>query len=695
MSLKNILKNNTIVALLLLCSSLVVFSAPSEKKTLYSKLQRINMGSLEWEEEEWPHEQFNEYLARCLRYQQEPQAFKKRKAVFTLFNEAEKQKGDVVYDAVLDDVVTWEDLALFRGSKDETKDVYLGNKLNRTLTEFGRVQFFRMLAEPTVDIAKIEQRQQIIKELATNDKLYNDLLSTFQELKKTENLLISFYGNDPLYNSAGNFCYVNIPSTRVNDTFNYNTTALKTINCYEYSKRLTFFAAGVAASIVLPLYGLSRLTNRETSFNGIMAKSFGVEPKEFREFSNSLVGYGDRVFALLSLFDNKWVKGAACIASGVYCASRLKKDYLWAKAHLDMLACIQTKMIDVAAFMESAQHVNSLVKTSQVLTNNTQTSATFTQLFEKLPAQNAHIAELLHLLQSSTFKGEPSAFSHHGNILVGFKLMHENKDVFKQLLMTLGELDAYLSVATLYREHQSKKAVFSFANLETAAHPHIELKEFWNPFIDADKVQTSSVTIGGAHPRALIITGSNEGGKSTFIKAVAFNLIMAQSFGVGPAAHITITPFSSIATYLNITDDIGQGNSLFKNQVSRTQYLISRTEKLSADQFSLLAIDEVFNGTSHIEASAAAYSFARYTGNFANCISLFATHYPIMNKLAKENSSVFANYRIRVEGEGENKMRTFEPGISEQHLAINMLRTQGFNSKILEDAQMIIEQGGN
>jgi DNA mismatch repair protein MutS len=675
------MKTKNILLLFSFCSSLVSLSSfhtayAHEKKTIYTKLARVNMGSLDWEEEEWPHEQFNDYLARCLRYQQNPQPFKKRKTAFTVCNEVEQQKESVNYSRVLDDVVTWEDLALFKGNKDETKHVYLADKINRTSTEFGRIHFFRMLAEPVVDIPTLQQRQAIIKELATNDQLYTDLKRVFEQLKATENLVLSFYAHDPLNTSAKNYCYAQTPFTGINTLCNSTSFNLQVINGHEFIKRLTFLTLGIAGSVVLPLYGLAQSVNYET-------------PEAVKNVSTSLVGE-NRIIAMLSLCDNRVVKSAAFVAAGLFCISSLKKDYLWAKAHLDLLHCLQTRLIDVAAFVEAAQTVNALVETNKSLADATQLNGICNQLFNNQPQKNAQLAELLLLLEEQTFKGEPSAFSNHGNTLRAFKLMYEHKDSFKELLIALGELDAYLSVATLYREHKTKKAVFSFATFEQNTVPHIELTDFWNPFIDANQVQTSSIAIGGSSPRAFIITGSNEGGKSTLVKALAFNVIMAQSFGVGPARLIVLTPFSSVATYLNVTDDIAAGNSLFKSQVSRAHYLLERTENLASHEFSLLAVDEVFNGTSPREAEAAAYSFARYAGSFNNCISLFATHYPIMHVLAKEQGDIFANYRLRVVGQGDTKQRMFEPGISEQHLAINMLRSEGFNSKILADAQKVL-----
>jgi len=233
---------------------------------------------------------------------------------------------------------------------------------------------------------------------------------------------------------------------------------------------------------------------------------------------------------------------------------------------------------------------------------------------------------------------------------------------------------------------------FCFANYTVDTHPSIVMTDFWNPFIDPYKVVANTVELHGPIKRNMIITGPNAGGKSTLIKAVPINLILAQSIGLAAAASVEITPFYSIATYLNIVDDIAAGNSLFKAQVLRAQEMISLVEQTPVGHFSFLALDEMFNGTSAKESMAAAYSVVKHIGNFDNNISIVATHFPLLTRLEQEQAA-FENYRVSVDIDAERGIHypfKLERGASNQHIALDILKQEGYNYGIIEQATEIL-----
>ncbi len=197
--------------------------------------------------------------------------------------------------------------------------------------------------------------------------------------------------------------------------------------------------------------------------------------------------------------------------------------------------------------------------------------------------------------------------------------------------------------------------------------------------------------MGGTAPGSGIITGPNAGGKSTIIKAVATSLILAQSIGIAPAKECKLTPFALIKTYLNVPDDIGSGQSLFKAQVKRIGELVEAVETAGEHEFCFLAVDELFNGTSKAEGETLAYSVGHYLAQFPNASVLFATHFPLLTTLADENKSC-ANYKVTVDKTPEGKIAfpfTLEPGISDQHIALAIVREEGFNESIIKTAEML------
>lgn len=214
--------------------------------------------------------------------------------------------------------------------------------------------------------------------------------------------------------------------------------------------------------------------------------------------------------------------------------------------------------------------------------------------------------------------------------------------------------------------------------------------------VHPERVVTNTIEIGTDqhHARNVIITGPNAGGKSTIMKALVLNIIFAQSLGIAPATSFTFTPYTKIITYLNITDDIAAGNSLFKAGALRARELISTIDNLKQSEYALVAVDEVFNGTTYREGQAAAYTFIKLLGAHEHVVCLTPTHFPFVSNLEQE-TEFFANYKVSViEHTGENIKYpyTLERGKSDQIITFKILQEEGFGDEFLAEAQMILDR---
>jgi DNA mismatch repair protein MutS len=354
---------------------------------------------------------------------------------------------------------------------------------------------------------------------------------------------------------------------------------------------------------------------------------------------------------------------------------------------------LQKKMILIANFFKGVARLSSTIESNPDLIKICP-AASYINRFMHENGNEPKMRELFQLCASPTLQGEPSIFSLQGRVLASFKLIYDLKEIIEPLLMAIGELDAYCSCARLYNEFKDKRVQFCFAHYRQDAHPCITMKEFWNPFINAEKVVSNDVCLQGPTRRNMIITGPNAGGKSTILTAIPINLILAQSIGLAAAEFVEITPFYSIATYLNIVDDIAAGNSLFKAQVLRAQEVVNVVETTSENLFSFVALDEMFNGTSAKESVAAAYSVVNHIGKYQNNISVVATHFPLLTHL-EQDSDAFANYKVSVSLDAQGTIRypfKIEKGISNQHIALDILRQEGFDYSILTQATEILEK---
>ena len=171
------------------------------------------------------------------------------------------------------------------------------------------------------------------------------------------------------------------------------------------------------------------------------------------------------------------------------------------------------------------------------------------------------------------------------------------------------------------------------------------------------------------------------------------NIILAQSFGIAAAQELTFTPFSNIITYLNISDDLAAGNSRFVAEAKRARNLLDVLNKVNnSDKFSIMAADELFNGTTYKEGQAAAYSLIKQLGSSKNNICIACTHFPKLTEL-EERTAHFANYKVAVNYDDEGKINypyTLTRGTTDQIVTFDILKEEGFGDTFLTEAKNML-----
>ncbi len=634
------------------------------------RVQRItqqNMRSFSWEDKDWS-DNFNEYLHQCLEALKEGQPFQKRKQAFEVLKDLFVQ-SNYTSELVMDPI-TWENLQLFCNSEN---NIYLGNLINKAVTEFGKVYFLCMIGEPTTDITLLKRRQAIIKELVRNQELYDKVGRLLKVIQHQENNILSlFYKKDPFWQAAQRSFY-NIAFAK---GFNNSWHALEFKNRFDHYSRFFCLFANIAAAGVLTIHGLRAVFGQSN-------------PQILDNLKNRFEGSGGEMGPLISLLkymnSTSTSHGALNVLAGFYCSLMIKGQAEWEKDLLFLDHCLQTKLIGIRRYIIGVNSLSSVIKKNAILSDN------LVHSLDSFSANKKH-KKLFSLLSSATFKGKSSIFSLKGKVLLAYKMTREQKEAFLPSFMTLGELDFYYAVATLFKESEKKEVSYTFAEYVESKKPYVELQDCWNPFINTDKVVSNSVHLGHTYKRNGIVTGPNAGGKSCHLKACSLGLILGQSIGIVPAKTAVFTPFHKIMTHLNITDDITSGNSFFKAEVLRAQYILETIKACKPHQYCFVVMDEIFNGTTPVEGQAAAYSYAQCIGSYENVISLIATHFPRLVEL-EAVTDYFKNYKVLIEyKENKDVHYTFkvQPGSSNQHIAFDILRMQGFDEEIVTNAQSLI-----
>lgn len=580
--------------------------------------------------------------------------------------------------------------------------------INRTQTTFGQATLARMLCQMTNDVNVLHRRQTIIQKLITDDAFFNEVDRCIQPIKSAENGFIAYLQQeDAAHKEINNKVYFSMGPLK---KLNKSTPSL------EVSTRLSNlmalpFVDDVASSVLWKRVLISlNLLNLVESATASTYKAFaqsnifsadeqkvmiesmasktspnGNNETLLETISSTIAGIPSSLYLLNAALTSEKLSLKLKIMAGclglfltVQKTYGVYSTYHAEKSKIDTIKRIQTNLINVATCMRECEHLCNAFDTHNL------PSEGFEQLRTAAHESAAHSANFNTLKQAlacNTFTGEASFFSLAGRVLSTHTIMNEVKNELIPAFECIGEIDAYLSMAKLYKEFESKRVHMSFAQFIDQDTPYVHAHNFWNPFVDPAFVVTNSITMGAAgHPQNIILTGPNTGGKSTVIKGLILNVLLAQTFGMAWADSLVMTPFTNINCYLNISDDISAGTSLFKAEVLRAKDLINAVRALEGKQFSFTIMDEIFSGTSPKEGEQAACKFASKMGNHANSMIVIATHFPLLTELADQHPKVFKNYRVAVDRDANGKITRhykLEAGKTFMNIAMDLLEEEG------------------
>ena len=594
----------------------------------------------------------------------------------------------------------WGDLHLFYGTTSEPA-YHLMSCINRTRTILGEGVLATLLVTPTSNLEELRKRQHIIQTFLDNTMEVDRFKASLCRYQEAEQSILSLWTpTDPLYTKE----YI-----KYMDDYFYakgDDRANKNASWLEVKKRFFRDFWGIqfrllwpatfpmvceiccAKYMSQPINGYSGITLRNFAWVGAIPYYGGWykwdQTKNINPSSAQILGIS-HIFAEVFY---------------TWTAYQGIKNYL---EYSSVLRNLALRMADIQALIVTATEVSECVAASPTLEAVYGARLASMRSLLAQAQENTELGKLVYYLQTLPYSHWAYFFNNAGKLLASHKLFTEHKDAFADAMYELGELDVFVSIATLMKEAQDHAAdhayVFTeFLDRSQKNKPYIKLEDMWNVFLDATVVVGNSVVMdadaGGT--RNIILTGPNAGGKSTFLTGVATSLLLSQTFGIAPAKEAILTPFNRINTSIDTTDDIAAGKSLFMTEVDRAQKHIHLLSKLQQDEFSFSIFDEPFSGTNPTEGAAAEYSILEAMADYTNTLNIVATHYPIVMLLEKKcPGKGFVNYKVYITYQGAEKKLNYTykvvPGKSNQAIAIDILEEQGYDIKLLKRAREIIE----
>lgn len=254
------------------------------------------------------------------------------------------------------------------------------------------------------------------------------------------------------------------------------------------------------------------------------------------------------------------------------------------------------------------------------------------------------------------------------------KAMQEHQEEILGLMKIFGYLDAMISIASF----RVSLPYYSIPELEMAGKAYLKVENLYHPLL------SHPVANGIEAENGILVTGSNASGKSTFLKNIAVNTILAQTIYTVTASEYQ-APYFKVMTSMALRDDLERGESYFIVEIRSLKRILDETEK---EGCLLCIIDEVLRGTNTIERIGA--SSRILAGLDREHVLPFAATHDI--ELSYILEDLYENYHFEEEVKEHEVVFNYllKKGRVTTRNAIRLLEMTGYPENLSEEAKKAV-----
>ena len=197
---------------------------------------------------------------------------------------------------------------------------------------------------------------------------------------------------------------------------------------------------------------------------------------------------------------------------------------------------------------------------------------------------------------------------------------------FRDCIQALAVLDCLVSLAAIASQPGYVKPRYT-------DDTQIIVKQGRHPMIEQlllDTYVPNDIDLRADKTRALLVTGPNMGGKSSYVRQVALIAIMGQIGSYVPARSATLGMLDAVFTRMGAFDNMMTGESTFMVELSETADILKQ-----ATPRSLVILDELGRGTSTHDGVAIAQAVLDHMVRSIRSITLFITHYQHLSSMTR------------------------------------------------------------
>lgn len=524
----------------------------------------------------------------------------------------------------------------------------LADIIDRTVTPFGRKEFKNILLNPTSDTTVIGKRQQFTRHLLDHPETRDTLskhLATIRDHAEFMTLFLE-YQESPLHQEILKILFFSSSFFE-----NHYPSVLNTLNESELALTLKHY---LPADLVGPILE-------------ILIFHFAKEPLQDYFAGESNYSHHDRSAHLSRNDHDKHLHDHDDHRNHDCCPTAPTGAPIGVKLFFNALQALHIGLhaINIHQGISHAMSRHALIAIihKQLSTTMRCVSAmsaihSLLTVSDLIDSPN-HLEDLTSDLSKLEDPTEDSAFFVNvGEILTGYKKLLASLPQLSNLCEEIGIVDAHLSMAKLIEEHQAKSNRYCFVDFVEHDKPVFIAQALWNPMLTNNSPVTNNINFGKNMSTKLIITSPNKAGKSSLMKTIALNAVLAQSFGLVAADSAALTPFEKIVTYVHLNEDITQDQSMFMAEVLRADYCFKTLQANKEKPALLLVDDSLFKSTNSMKGEQLAYDFIKTFKDFDHALILIATHFPLLTTLEDQTNRAFTNYHIHLTRDAQHHLHS-------------------------------------
>lgn len=231
----------------------------------------------------------------------------------------------------------------------------------------------------------------------------------------------------------------------------------------------------------------------------------------------------------------------------------------------------------------------------------------------------------------------------------------------------ISETDALVSMGNFRYNHPD----YTFPRISETSL--FEARAAGHPLLKSRQKVTNDFSIKSLH-ELYIVTGANMAGKSTFLRTIGINLVLAQSGNVVDCSDLSFQP-TTLFTSMRTTDNLAKDTSYFHAELLRLKQLIDMAGK---EESMFIILDEMLKGTNSTDKLKGSLAFLHKLLSYP-VSGLIATHDLALGELAVSNPSHFHNVCFEITHSDTDIIFDYKlhPGISTNMNATILLKKMG------------------